>query len=208
MDSDAWKSLENAYAEEFKVRYNEIGRHWNYYEGNHDLPLKVQKDGYNDNVVVNHVEALADRLTAFLIGDGVRFDAGTQGSEGAGGEGQSDDDIALLWQQSRGAILQESIALSGAIEGHCAIRLAPRDPLREPQDAASTSSGRSKGQRVNRACNHLKRPGGHGHKANRISRAGNDGNHGNPTHNFRRLRLADDELPPAFEKEKAATLKE
>lgn len=119
MDSDAWKALEDAYAKEFTARYNETKRHWAYYEGNHDLPLKVQKDGYNDNVIVNHVEALADRLTAFLIGDGVRFDSD-------GDETQSDDDIANLWQQSRGAILQESIALSGAIEGHCAIRLAPR----------------------------------------------------------------------------------
>lgn len=84
------------------------------------MPLKVQKDGYNDNVIVNHVEALADRLTAFLIGDGVHFDAD-------GDETELDDEIALLWQQSRGAILQESIALSGAIEGHCAIRLAPQE---------------------------------------------------------------------------------
>lgn len=126
LDSDAWKALENAYAEEFKVRYDQTQRHWAYYEGNHDLPLKVQKDGYNDNVVVNHVEALADRLTAFLIGDGVRFDAD-------GDETQLDDDIADLWQQSRGAILQESIALSGAIEGHCAIRLVPREPRQLPK---------------------------------------------------------------------------
>jgi hypothetical protein len=121
MRSNAWRSLEEAYAAEIKARQSAIKRGWSYYEGDHDLPLKIQKDGYNDNVIVNHVEALADRLTAFLIGDGVTFDAGGDDTQTA-----TDDDIALMWQKSRGAILQESIALSGAIEGHCAVRLIPR----------------------------------------------------------------------------------
>jgi hypothetical protein len=124
MTSDAWRALEDAYAAEIKSRQKAIKRGWAYYEGDHDLPLKIQKDGYNDNVVVNHVEALADRLTAFLIGDGVRFDAGGDDTQTA-----TDDAIELLWQKSRGAILQESIALSGAIEGHCAVRLVPRQGL-------------------------------------------------------------------------------
>lgn len=124
MDSNAWRSLEDAYAAEIRDRQKDIKRGWAYYDGNHDLPLRIQKDGYNDNVIVNHVEALADRLTAFLIGDGVRFDAG-----GDDTRTDTDDAIELLWQKSRGAILQESIALSGAIEGHCAIRLVPRQGL-------------------------------------------------------------------------------
>lgn len=116
------RAIESAFVSELRSRSDKTGRAWKYYNGDHDLPLKTQQDGYNDNVIVNHVEALADRLVAFLLGDGITFDAG-----GDDQPGQQDDQIAELWQANRGAILQESITLSGAIEGHNAIRLMPRE---------------------------------------------------------------------------------
>lgn len=121
-NSNKAQSLENAFIREFNDRAKIIKRSWDYYNGDHDLPLKPQKDGYNDNVIVNHVEALAERITAFLLGDGIIFDAGVDGIEN-----QTDDEIKELWQANRGMILQENIALSGAIEGHCAVRLIPAE---------------------------------------------------------------------------------
>ena len=105
---------------EYNDRAKTFKRSWSYYNGDHDLPLKAQKDGHNDNVIVNHVEALAERITGFLLGDGIKFDAA-----GDDAETPTDNDISLMWQANRGAILQGNIALSGAIEGHCAVRLMP-----------------------------------------------------------------------------------
>lgn len=120
MRSNAWKQLEDSFAKEYNHRAKEFNHRWEYYEGDHKLPLKTQQDGVNDNVIVNHIEALADRLTAFLLGDGVRFDA-----SGDDQQSPQDDAIAQMWQASRGAILQQAIGLGGCIEGHCAVRFVP-----------------------------------------------------------------------------------
>lgn len=114
------KDIEATYIQEARERGKVSARSWSYYDGVHDLPLKAQKDGYNDNVIVNHVEALSDRLTAFLVGAGVTFDAG-----GDGQEDSQDEAIVDIWQANRGAILQEALALSGVIDGHNAVRINP-----------------------------------------------------------------------------------
>lgn len=120
-NSKAAAEIEDAFIAEAKKRGDTSKRHWSYYDGDHDLPLKAQKDGYNDNVIINHVEALADRLAAFLVGEGVTFDAG-----GDGEQDSQDEAIEDLWQANRGAILQEALALSGVVDGHCAIRISPQ----------------------------------------------------------------------------------
>jgi len=119
-NSTALKEIEAAYLAEAKERGAMSQRHWDYYNGKHALPLKKQKDGYDDNVIINHVGALSDRLVAFLIGDGVTFDAG-----GDGQETSQDDAIKELWTANRGNILQNAIALSGTVDGHNAVRLNP-----------------------------------------------------------------------------------
>lgn len=121
-----YQAVEKAFATEYNARASEFKRNWAYYDGDHDLPLKKQKDGHNDNIIVNHVESLAGRITGFLLGDGITFDAGGDDTETS-----TDDDIAMLWQANRGMILQENIALSGAIEGHNAVRLSPPGEMDE-----------------------------------------------------------------------------
>lgn len=106
--------------EESKARGMVIERNWRYYDGAHDQPLKAQRDGYNDNVIVNNIEPLADKTVAFLIGDGISFTAGGDNDQTA-----DDDNVNALWQANRGEVLINNIALSGAIEGHCAVRLMP-----------------------------------------------------------------------------------
>lgn len=117
--SKLWKANDEAHTAEAGERNAAIERHWRYYNGNHDLPLKAQKDGYNDNVIVNHVEALADRLTAFMVGDGIRFDVG--GDDDA----QNDTNLAEIWQANSGETLLETFALAGELEGHIAARVEP-----------------------------------------------------------------------------------
>ena len=117
--SKLFKSNDEAHTDEMKRRTARIERNWRYYNGDHDLPLRPQKDGYNDNVVVNHVEALADRLTAFLVGDNIAFDVG--------GDNDQLNDVVLsdVWKANSGATLFETFALAGAVEGHCAARVEP-----------------------------------------------------------------------------------
>jgi len=113
-------AIEEAFADEHNARVKAIERGWRYYAGDHDRPLKVQSDGYDDNVIVNHVEALADRVTAFVIGQGIRFDAGSDDAES-----EADEVIEALWEASRGEILKEGLVLGGAVEGHVAVRISP-----------------------------------------------------------------------------------
>jgi len=120
MKSQAWQTLENAYAKEAADRAKEIKRGWDYYQGRHHKPLKIQSDGYDDNVIVNHIAQFVEDLVGFLLGDGITFDSGgdDQGDP-------ADDQIAEMWRASRGAILQNNLALGGCIEGHPAVRLVP-----------------------------------------------------------------------------------
>jgi hypothetical protein len=121
-DKKTYKANEDAFRDEHNKRSKEIERNWKYYDGDHDLPLKKQKDGYNDSVIVNHVEALTERLTAFLIGDGLKFDAG-------GNEEQTPDDEAIeeILNANRGELLIENLATAGAIEGHNTVRIQAVD---------------------------------------------------------------------------------
>jgi hypothetical protein len=117
MKSSAWQA---AYATEINARCAEIKRGWDYYQGKHRRPLKIQSDGYDDNVIVNHIAQFVEDLVGFLLGDGITFDSGgdDQGDP-------ADDQIAAMWRASRGAILQNNLSLAGCIEGHPAVRLVP-----------------------------------------------------------------------------------
>lgn len=127
-DSKAGQEIEKAFAAERATRDASITRAWAYYLGDHDKPLKAQQDGYDDSVIINHVAPLADDLETFLIGDGLAFDAGGD-DERTGADEQIDE----LWRLSRGEILQSNIALAGALEGHCAVRLVPDDTTTWPK---------------------------------------------------------------------------
>lgn len=120
--TNALASLEDAYNTELKARQTEINRAWDYYEGRHKKPLKLQKDGYDDNVTVNHVGALSDRIVAFMIGDGITFDV-----EGDEPNSEADQEVNALWDANRGDTLKETLILGGAIEGHNAVRLEPAE---------------------------------------------------------------------------------
>lgn len=117
----AYDALEEKFNAELKARTKMFKRNWAYYNGDHDQPLTLQRDNYNDNVIVNHVMGLADRIVGFMIGDGISFDAG-----GDTEQGEDDDAITDLWDQNNGELLQDGLILGGVLEGHCAVRITPR----------------------------------------------------------------------------------
>jgi hypothetical protein len=128
LDSDAWKVTEEAYQEETKKRQAAITRAWDYYNGDHKPPLKIQADGYDDNVILNDIEIFAEKLETLLIGDGLEFDAGSDDEKT-----EADEDIMDLWDQNRAEILHANLALSGVLEGHIAVRLIPDNDLPWPK---------------------------------------------------------------------------
>ncbi len=128
LDSDVWKVTEEAYQKEAKTRGKAITRAWAYYNGDHKQPLKIQADGYDDNVILNDIEIFAEKLETLLIGDGLEFDAGSDDEKT-----EADEDIIDLWDQNRAEILQASLALSGVLEGHVAVRLIPDEELTWPK---------------------------------------------------------------------------
>lgn len=111
--------IERAFVDELNARMKMAEKAWKYYDGEHKKPLKAQRDGYDDNVTVNHVDQLADRVVGLMIGDGITFDAGENE--------QMDQDVNDLWRMNRGEILKESLVLGGAIEGHVVVRLTPAE---------------------------------------------------------------------------------
>lgn len=117
---DEFDHLEDIYTREQVKRMEAIADRWRYYNGDHDRQLADQKDGHDDNIIINDIEVISDKLAAFLMGDGVTFDAG-------GDDQRTDSDEAIedLWEMNRGQILQTELALAGVIEGHLAVLLTP-----------------------------------------------------------------------------------
>jgi len=120
--SVALRPLEEAYAAEYNDRQARFAKHWNYYDGKMPEPLRVEQDGYNDNVLLAKTDQVADKLVSFLLGDGLAFDVAGDGERQA-----IDDSLAQLWTANREKRLQHNIALSGVLSGHCWVRVEQRE---------------------------------------------------------------------------------
>lgn len=118
-----YRLLEEAHAREYDDRAKIFARHWEYYKGNLPEPLKLERDGYNDNVILAKIDQLADKCVSFLFGDGVTFNADPTSTE----DDPTDQAIAELWQANRGNLLLHKLGLNGAIAGHVAVRIEPRE---------------------------------------------------------------------------------
>lgn len=120
--SGDYRALEEAHAKEYDSRAALFARHWDYYKGNLPEPLKREKDGYNDNVILAKIDQLADKTVSFLLGDGITFNAG----DGANADDPTDQALAELWRANRGQLLQHKMGLNGSIAGHVAVRIEVR----------------------------------------------------------------------------------
>jgi hypothetical protein len=118
-----YRTLEEAFAREYDERAKRFDRHWKYYRGQMPEPLKLERDGYNDNVILPKVDQLADKGVSFLFGSGISFNAG----EGSGQDDPTDQALDNLWRANRGDLLLHKLGLNGAIAGHVAVRLEPRE---------------------------------------------------------------------------------
>lgn len=119
--SDEFKQLEDAYSAEVSERAKIFKRNWDFYDGIMPDPLKIGKDGINDNIVMPKIGQIVDKVVSFLLGDGVEFDA-----SGDGEQTPIDDKITELWRANRQQLLLHNIAMSGSLTGHCWSRIEPR----------------------------------------------------------------------------------
>lgn len=120
-----YRALEDAFVAEYDSRARLFDRHWAYYKGIMPEPLKLEKDGYNDNVILAKIDQLADKTVSFLYGDGITFNAG----EGTGRDDPADQALDDLWRANRGSLTQHKMALNGALCGHVAVRIEPRQGM-------------------------------------------------------------------------------
>jgi hypothetical protein len=121
--STEYRQIEDAFVAEYTARAEKFARHWQYYRGDMPNPLALEKDGYNDNVLLPKVDQLADKCVSFLFGDGITFNAG----DGVNEDNATDDAIAQLWQANKGDLLLHHLGLNGAVTGHVAVRIEPRN---------------------------------------------------------------------------------
>jgi hypothetical protein len=117
INSNEGQGLEASFLQEIEGRSKTFAKHWNYYDGIMPEPLKMELDGYNDNVILAKTDQIADKIVSFLLGDGIHWQ---------GGEGADDNVVSDLWNANRGKMLLHNIALSGALTGHNVVRIEPR----------------------------------------------------------------------------------
>lgn len=120
-NSDEFKQLEDAYSAEVSERAKIFKRNWDFYDGIMPEPLKIGKDGINDNIIMPKIGQIVDKVVSFLLGDGVEFDA-----SGDGEQTPTDDKITELWRANRQQLLLHNIVMSGSLTGHCWSRIEPR----------------------------------------------------------------------------------
>ena len=138
-------------AEQFKAdelaRQVELQGFWNFYDGEHRKFLKVNKEGMDDNVIINLCSVLVDRSVSRLFGDPLRGellrfnietkeDVKTRQSQ----EGESDEMISPSDQSKAKAFLNDvfdrsggldkiynSVGVFGAVTGHFIFKLRLED---------------------------------------------------------------------------------
>lgn len=115
--SPNYKETEAAFTAEIKQRSDDLSRVFDYYNGNMPDPLKVEKDAFNDNVILPKIGQAADKLVSFLLGEGVQFST----------DQEDTSDIDALWQANRESLLLHNLALSGTLGGHVFTRIEPRE---------------------------------------------------------------------------------
>jgi hypothetical protein len=116
--TDAFKALEEDYRKEYNARKVVMEQNWNFYDGIMPLPLAIEKDKMDDNITLSLVDQLADKVVSFLIGDGVTFNVD--------GDDAINAEIDKIFEGPVGRLLQNSMALTGALSGHVFCRLEPQ----------------------------------------------------------------------------------
>ncbi len=91
----------------------------NYRIGKQQLPLKIGRDGSDDNILLNYIGLAVDRSISMLFGKGIEFDLpGEQ-------ETPEDEYINEVWRLNRKSILLHRLALFGAEQGTVVVQIIP-----------------------------------------------------------------------------------
>lgn len=120
--SDEYRQTEEDYGKEISERAKRFKTNWDFYDGIMPEPLKVGKDGVNDNILLPKIGQVTDKIVSFLIGDGIEFDA-----SGDGEQDTNDERVDGLWKANRKQLWINNMAMSGALTGHCWSRIEPRE---------------------------------------------------------------------------------
>lgn len=120
--SDEYRQIEDDYAKEAVARAQTFEVNWQFYDGIMPEPLKVGKDRLNDNVTLPKVGQVVDKITSFLIGDGIEFD-----SQENNEQDENDRRLDALWQANRKQLWLGNMAMAGALMGHCWARIEPQE---------------------------------------------------------------------------------
>lgn len=111
---------------ERKERADTVAAAWRYYDGDMRKPLKVKPGQPDDNVLINLVAKMVDQAVELLFGDMPAFALDDE-NERSPAEAALDD----LWRANRGGIFLNNLGTSGALAGHCFVKVLPTgDPVR------------------------------------------------------------------------------
>lgn len=91
----------------------------NYRIGRQPLPLKIGRDGSDDNIILNYIGLAVDRSISMLFGKGVEFDLPGET------ETPQDEYINEVWRLNNKAILLHRLAMFGAEQGTVVVQLIP-----------------------------------------------------------------------------------
>lgn len=135
----AARKFDEAADKEHKARVKRLDELWDYYKGNHKLPLKVRPNQINDNVILNLCGQSIDRLIAFWLPTLPRIEL--QGGvdrvrsvDGTLEETRTDEQIAVdtFLEANEFEELISDVLLSGFVTGHNYLRLLPPQREGEP----------------------------------------------------------------------------
>lgn len=105
------------------ARKQVIERNWKYFEGKHRHWLKRDKSGVDDNVTMNKIDLIIKKSLSSLIG--VAEKGVVHGPEMIAVDKSTQHALDLIWTANLKDILLFKLALSGALSGHCYLRLMP-----------------------------------------------------------------------------------
>jgi len=92
---------------------------YEYYNGDHALPLKIKEGQENDNVIINLARLIVDKGASFLFGKDLPFEL----KEGA--TTPAEETLETIWKHNRKMTFLMKIAVSGGIYGHLFIKILP-----------------------------------------------------------------------------------
>lgn len=121
------EEVEQILGSELQERAELIGRLWRYYRGEHRKPLKVRPGQPDDNIILNLARHVVDQSVSLLFGDPPEI----QLEEGV--LTPAEEALYTILQANRWDIWLHDLGVTGAVAGHCFVRLVPGEMEAPPR---------------------------------------------------------------------------